>query len=103
MSNLSLHFAQNFNHKLDCEYFTSIRPQRDIYQVGAEIDIYCQEHFLKKAIIIINLKTLTLAELDDWTAFLDAGMNKYELITLLKTFYPETEGLLFNVLLLKSC
>jgi hypothetical protein len=47
MSQLSLHFAQNFNHKLDCEYFTSIRPQRDIYQVGAEIDIYCQEHFQK--------------------------------------------------------
>jgi hypothetical protein len=81
---------------------TSIRPQRDIYQVGAEIDIYCQGYFLKKA-TIINLKTLTLAELDDWTAFLDAGMNKDELITLLKTFYAESDSLLFNVLLLKSC
>jgi hypothetical protein len=102
MSNLSLHFAQNFNHKLDCEYFTSIRPQRDIYQFGAEIDIYCQEHFLKKA-NIISIKTLTLDELDDWTAFLDAGMNKHELTTLLKTFYPEAESLLFNVLLLQTC
>lgn len=102
MSQLSLHFAQNFNHKLDCEYFTSIRPQRDIYQIGAEIGIYCQNHFLKKA-TIINIKTLSLAELDDWTAFLDAGMNRHELIALLKTFYPEAESLLFNVLLLKTC
>ncbi|MDI9857694.1 hypothetical protein [Flectobacillus roseus] len=102
MSNLSLHFAQNFNHKLDCEYFTSIRPQRDIYQIGKKMDIYCQNHFLKKA-TIISIKTLTLAELDDWTAFLDAGMNRLKLTALLKTFYPEAESLLFNVLLLQTC
>ena len=102
MSQVSLHFAQNFNQKLDCKYFTSIRPQRDIYQIGKKMDIYCQNHFLKEA-TIISIKTLSLAELDDWTAFLDAGMSRHELTALLKTFYPEAESLLFNLLLLQTC
>lgn len=102
MSQLILHFAQNFNQKLNCEYFTSIRPKRDIYEIGAKMDIFCQNHFLKKA-TIISIKTLTLDELDDWTAFLDAGMNKDELKTLLTNFYPEAEKLLFNILLLQTC
>ncbi|WP_026994680.1 hypothetical protein [Flectobacillus major] len=99
-----LNFAQNFNNKLDCPYFTTIRLNTPKYKIGVVFDIELQDTIIKKA-EVLDIRILTLDTLDEWTCLLDAGLGLEETISLLKRFYQvsdwNTQELVF--VLLKSC
>lgn len=82
-------FTQNWNGKLRCEYYTTIRlhhPQRNpgmLYWVWlTKCD--APDHRAK----LISKKTFLLKDLPDMTSYLDTGYSADETKEILKKMYP---------------
>jgi hypothetical protein len=82
-----LKFAANYNNKLNTEYFTTIRLGKSKC-IGQNFLIECPniEPFIAT---VIDMKTGRLGDLNEFACYQDAGMNRTELMCLLKEFYPK--------------
>jgi hypothetical protein len=83
----TLGFSKNWNNKLACPYFTTIRlhdPKR--FYVGAEFDIVLQKKTLKGA-RIIDVRSFTIDRINDFISYLDSGLNAGDLTIMLQTMY----------------
>jgi len=83
-------FSRNWNHKCNCEYFTTIRIASPIYKAdvtyGIDIDgVYAYD------VRIVDIKEMKLADLPPWTCLLDTGMTKPETIKMFKEMYPDID------------
>ena len=67
-----IEFSQNWNKKLNCGYFTTIRIDSDKYYAGAVYDIIIKKQFAYRA-QIVTIKKIYLHELDEITARCDTG------------------------------
>jgi hypothetical protein len=83
-----LKFSQNWNSKLDCQFFTTIRIQNKKYSCGNTFDIILNDQYLKTC-KIVEIKNFKILQLNDFMSFIDAGMNKIDLYQLLSRFYPK--------------
>ena len=99
----TLDFTYNWNNKLDCPAFTTLRlhnPSR--YAVGKTFDVYLKKKFVRQA-QIIALKTLTLPQVNEFIARLDSGYDLERFHTLVCTMYkkiPNLDSQPFDLLLL---
>lgn len=89
-----LFFKSNWNHKLDCDYFTTIRLRNDKkYFVGRSVKVVLREGsrtIEKGSHTIVGIRNLLLSEIDDYTARLDTGYSAKECQDLIKAFYKNS-------------
>ena len=87
----TLEFSTNWNHKLDCDCFTTIRLQNaKKYTKGNEFQILL--HSGKKQVIkgiaeVVEIKNVFLNGLDDYTCLLDTGYTADATVKLIKEMY----------------
>lgn len=82
-----LDFPTNFNGKLYCTVFTTIRLRNDqIYFPGALFEQTLK--FKPSGIVeILEVKNFTLDQLNDFMSFIDLGLNKKEAVKILQREY----------------
>lgn len=85
--NAHLDFSYNWNNKLDCEYFTTIR-RSGLMWVGQTVDVYLKGSF-RGPHIIVEKKALKIGQINPFIAGLDTGYSVEETKKVLKTMYKE--------------
>jgi hypothetical protein len=97
--------SHNFNNKLCCEYFTTIRLSNPtLYYPGNEFEIVCSS-YPRTVARIVSVRTLIAENLDEYTCRLDTGCSKEGTIDLLQYLYPSEDVLSYklDVLLMEKC
>lgn len=82
-----LEFSTNWNNKLDCKCFSTIRvynPRKHFR--NNQFEIYLQRKYKGKAVVLGVIKT-HLEKLSDYICYLDTGYNRAETIALLEKMY----------------
>jgi hypothetical protein len=87
----ALEFSTNWNNKLDCNCFTTIRIYNPTKHFkGNEFDIYLKKKFRAKA-VVLEVIFIKLKQLSDYACYLDTGYNSEETINLFKKMYPKID------------
>lgn len=82
-----LNFNYNWNTKLRCRSFTTIRLRNDAkYFKGARFSITLQ-NYQKGIAKVIDVKFMTLDKVSEWIARLDTGYSAKECKEIIKTMY----------------
>ncbi|MFV8335189.1 hypothetical protein ACNQF7_03770 [Flavobacterium sp. RSP29] len=82
-----LEFSTNWNNKLDCKCFTTIRiynPQKHFKD--NQFEVFLQRKYKGKVVVLGVVKTY-LDKLNDYVCYLDTGYNKAETVELLRKMY----------------
>ncbi len=83
-----LPFSYNWNNKLDCKAFTTLRLHNpDRFKVGQTYRITLNKSYKKHA-KIEDIKTLLLKNISDYIAYLDTGYSKEECQSIIRKIYP---------------
>lgn len=90
-----LTFSHNWNNKLDCKAFTTLRLRNDRkYHKGQELEIiekrFSAGEFSRGTFIIAEIKHLKIYQINEFIARLDTGFNREECITLIQTMYKKS-------------
>lgn len=96
-------FSYNWNNKLDCNAFTTIRIHKPTkYIVGTIYQIDFKLPFCIAQIVAI--KQFKLSQLNEFMAMIDTGYSVQETIAIIKKIYPNVdyENQLFDFILLKK-
>lgn len=84
-------FSTNWNNKLDCKCFTTIRLySQSKHFRGNQFEVFLQKKFRSKA-IVLGTVLIKLDELTDYVCYLDTGYNKMETVAILKKMYPHID------------
>jgi len=84
-------FSYNWNNKLNCFVFTTIRLENESkYKIEETYNIYLKENLIKTA-QIIDIKTIYLHQINSYIALLDTGYSVAETKELFKKMYPTTD------------
>lgn len=96
-------FSQNWNKKLDCDFFTTIRLQSSKYVKDNEFKIFLKNEIHCKA-KIIDVWTCKIDMLKDFICYIDTGYNKEETMNMFKKMYSNVDFTKTNlvVVLLKK-
>ena len=96
-----LAFSYNWNNKLDCKAFTTVRIDNSKYQVGGyvEVSLNGKHHSDCK---IIDKKTVLFTQFNEFMAHIDTGYSLDEFKGILKKMYKEAEKQTYCILLLKK-
>lgn len=81
-------FKTNWNNKLNCNVFSTIRPQRTNkkYNFGKLYEIYLNEEYKGLAQIIL-IESYHISEFRDIECLLDTGYNKEETLKIISKMY----------------
>lgn len=94
-NNPLLKFDQNWNCKLYCNVFTTLRPRNDeAHFIGAKFDAYLKETFMGDVEVMQVVNLANLDKMTDAMALIDTGYGKAETIEILETLYI---GLVENI------
>lgn len=83
----TIKFSNNWNQKLWCHYFTTIRITGK-YEVGQQVNIELNEKHLYTA-KIIDKKEFLLEKMNDWMALMDMALPAEKGVQMLKTMYKK--------------
>ena len=86
-----LEFSTNWNNKLDCKCFTTIRiynPQKHFY--GNKFEVFLQKKY-KAKVEVLSVGVIKIKDLTDYICYLDTGYSKQETIEILKKMYPRID------------
>lgn len=98
----SIDFPSNLNNKLNGSFFTTIRPHNLIkYCVGNILGVTLKLQPVGKA-RIIQVKTFTIDQINDYIACLDTGLQAEECKRFIKDLY-KGQGINWNVQILDFC
>lgn len=99
-----INFSKNWNNKLDCEAFTTLRMPNERYKTGQVFEITLNEQSKGRArlaaITYINLENIT-----EYIARLDTGCCAEDCKNIIRSIYPNadfTQQQLAYLLLVKS-
>lgn len=86
-----LTFSTNWNSKLECNCFTTIR----LYNLakhfqGNQFEIFLQKKFKSKALVLGTVIT-KLDKLSDYVCYLDTGYNKEQTKEIFRKMYPHID------------
>ena len=82
-------FSYNWNNKLDCKMFTTVRLQSDKYQIGHIHDIILKGKSKGEG-KIVAVKVKLLSQIDEFETGLDTGYNQQDFRKLIMTMYKNT-------------
>lgn len=86
-----LEFSTNWNNKLDCKCFTTIRIYNPTKHFnGNKFDVYLKTKY-RYQVQVISLGLYFLHELTDYICYLDTGYSKAETIEIFKKMYSKTD------------
>lgn len=106
MSIENIRFSYNWNNKLHCQAFTTLRlhnPRK--YQVGKKLDIYLREKTKWTFIAqgeIKEIKTFKASKINDFIAFLDTGYNREECLKIIQRMYKTEDPEMDFILIVKD-
>lgn len=83
-----LYFQQNYNKKLDCNCFTTIRLDSDIYYEGAMFDVFFKNEMYKK-VIVRQVKRFTIDQLNEFMSAVDMGLTVPECVKVMKNMWAK--------------
>lgn len=87
MKRLKINFSRNWNNKLLCDFFTTIRLYNpNFYKKGNSFDITLNDAPMGIA-EIVEVKMIKLSQLNEWVAALDTGESLEYTRNLLFTMY----------------
>lgn len=105
MDKLPIPFSYNWNNKLDCKAFTTIRLYSpDNHVIGKEVNAVLKG-VSKGTGKIVKVKCFLLKDLNDYMAYLDTGYDAVETANIIRKMYPAvdfTKKLLAFILILKD-
>lgn len=100
----TIKFSYNWNNKLNCKAFTTLRLSSEKYEAEKVYDIYLQEKknetpiFLGKARCVAT-KVFELEKVNDFIAYLDTGYNAQECWNIVRRMYKKDNPEMMLVLL----
>lgn len=99
-----VNFSYNWNNKLNCDCFTTIRlhyPGR--FVKGSEYEITLNNQFISKA-TCVDCKQLGIEKLNEWVSAIDTGYTQQETIDIIKKMYPKKniKNTLFDLVLFRK-
>ncbi len=84
-------FSFNWNHKLDCDAFTTIRLfQPEKYVIGEQYEIQLKKVKQFEG-VIIDVKKFMLKDLSNFIAYLDTGYSKENCASIIQTMYKKID------------
>lgn len=87
----AISFSYNWNKKLDCEAFTTIRLyQPEKYCIGEQYEIQLKKQKLFEG-VIIDVKKFMLKDLSNFIAYLDTGYSKENCQSIIQTMYKQVD------------
>lgn len=105
-NNQQIHFDQNWNCKLFCNVFTTLRPRDDNkFIVGNTMDVFKKGVFMGDVEVmqIVNIKNID--SITEGMALLDTGYSKQETIEIIETLYlgiiPNIREVEFSYIILR--
>ncbi|MFZ4402100.1 MAG: hypothetical protein ACOYO1_18870 [Bacteroidales bacterium] len=81
-----LNFNTNWNNKLQCNYFTSIRLHNKNRFEGLKVMIQLKNECIHTE-TIVKIENCTLSQIGDRTAYLDTGYNRDGFVSIFHTMY----------------
>lgn len=86
-----LDFSYNWNHKLNCTYFTTIRiANAEKFELGKRFEVYNKDMRLFVA-EVVNYEELYLQHLKPVTAMLDTGYSLEETQKIIRKMYQKID------------
>lgn len=89
-----LRFSYNWNNKLNCKAFTTIRLSES-YKPGEEYKIVLmpkgKNPEVKGVAKIIEIKKFFLDQINEFISQLDTGYSKYGCVDIIKRMYPSAD------------
>lgn len=82
-----LEFSTNWNNKLDCTYFTTLRLSGR-FSVGDTIEIWLKKQFKGEG-KVVKKRTINLKDISDIMAYLDTGYSAEETRDIIKKMHPK--------------
>lgn len=83
----TIKFSTNWNNKLDCNYFTTIRLMSKKFEVAKVYNVELKNKEHSRA-IILNICYTMLDNLNDFNCYLDTGYSVEETKNIFKKMYP---------------
>lgn len=100
-----IEFSYNWNKKLDCNVFTTIRVKNENkYQVGNEFDVHLVGKSIKK-VKIVAITYFVLKNINEFIAQIDTGYSRAETIKIMERMYGKkvhSPDFIFSIILLKT-
>lgn len=85
----AIKFSQDWNKKLNCYYFTTIRLYNPAkFTIGKKYFIYCKNELAYTA-EVVTVKHCLLNELTEFECYQDTGYSRADTIALLKKMYKD--------------
>lgn len=82
-------FTTNWNNKLNCNFFTTLRLRGNLYK-GMTVMIKFEKDFtLEGPCKIVDKREMKLKDINEWIAAIDTGYGLEETINILKTMYKD--------------
>lgn len=82
-----LTFTHNWNNKLDCVAFTTLRLRNDRkYYIGGEVEVL-EKHFSRGAYKIVDIKHFKIFQINEFMARVDTGYSRERCIEVIQTMY----------------
>lgn len=85
-----LNFSYNWNNKLHCKYFTTLRLRQGKYQVGDQYEIMLKDKFMGIG-EIMAIKHLYINDINEYIAGLDTGYPVEDTIKIIRTMYKKVD------------
>lgn len=83
-----LNFSYNWNNKLDCKAFTTLRLS-DRFKIGDEIEVTLKGIKREGTFFVMEKKYLKLESISNFIAYLDTGYNSAECKKILQRMYSK--------------
>jgi len=84
----TLEFSHNWNNKLDCDVFTTLRLSGR-FSIGEVITVQLNKVDKPDPYVILDKKVIYLSKIGEWIARIDTGYSAEECIKILKTMYSK--------------
>jgi hypothetical protein len=101
MSKLKLSFSKNWNRKLYCDYFTTIRKVSDknenFYTEGQEYEVYNGDFKTGITCVCTKVERTRLVYVSDALLSVDTGMDAEDSRKMFEKMYKDTTGGEFEV------
>jgi hypothetical protein len=95
-----LRFSHNWNNKLCCDYFTTIRLHNASRTPGIQLEVLLKDQPIGTAVIVEKVK-VRMSAITDMMAYLDTGYSRTEARKIFRKMYPDQDDPMMDFTLLR--